>query len=52
MSASIMQANGPGPMPANSTMRVPVSGPEARTELWESGLSSTWRFPEHFLEDS
>src|SRR5213075_3169200 len=35
MSASIMQANGPGPMPANSTMRVPASGPEVRAlETW------------------
>ena len=25
-----MQAKGPGPMPANSTMRTPVSGPLAR----------------------
>jgi hypothetical protein len=30
MSASIMQAKGPGPIPANSTMRKPVSGPLAR----------------------
>jgi hypothetical protein len=30
MSASIMQAKGPGPMPANSTMRTPVRGPLAR----------------------
>jgi hypothetical protein len=30
MSASSMQANGPGPMPANSTMRMPASGPLAR----------------------
>ena len=29
ISASSMQANGPGPMPANSTMRVPFSGPVA-----------------------
>ena len=35
MSASIMHANGPGPMPANSTMRMPVSGPEVRAlEAW------------------
>ena len=41
MSASIMQANGPGPMPANSTMRKPASGPEARVADWAAGLSST-----------
>jgi hypothetical protein len=32
-----MQAKGPGPMPANSTMRTPVSGPLARcVEDWLS----------------
>src|ERR1044072_6294938 len=29
-SASIMQANGPGPIPAISTMRIPLSGPMGR----------------------
>src|SRR3954447_1722162 len=41
MSASIMQANGPGPMPANSTTRKPASGPEARVEVFGADLSST-----------
>ncbi len=27
MSASIIAAKGPGPMPATSTMRIPASGP-------------------------
>jgi hypothetical protein len=34
-----MQANGPGPMPANSTMRKPASGPEATfVDVRESGV--------------
>src|SRR6266478_6928947 len=41
ISASIMQANGPGPMPANSTMRKPVRGPEALTWDCAADLSST-----------
>jgi hypothetical protein len=27
-----MQAKGPGPMPANSTIRKPAKGPEARVD--------------------
>src|SRR6202022_3953527 len=45
MSASIMQAKGPGPMPANSTMRKPASGPEVRVEDFGADLSSTLLFP-------
>ena len=41
MSASIMPANGPGPMPANSTMRLPVSGPDVRGEGCMADLAST-----------
>src|SRR6516165_10074046 len=51
MSASNMQAKGPGPMPANSTMRKPASGPEARTELCGAGLSSTVALPSSFSFD-
>src|SRR5205823_8457994 len=43
ISASSMQANGPGPMPANSTMRTPASGPLAywvESLIWEEAIVS------------
>src|SRR5205085_3703343 len=44
ISANIMQAKGPGPMPANSTIRNPASGPEVRGFDCAADLSSTWFF--------